>query len=107
MLKTFYTVSISKNHIREIRGEPTYMETVVVSQSQNKDMPLAQRVNSYLRAEGPNLAPFVVKESAAEAELDEYLLERAEAQLRSAQANVNAIRKRLEARIPERVQAQA
>lgn len=61
-------------------------------------LPLAQRVNTYLRAEGPNLAPFVVKESAAEVDLDEYLLERAEAQLRAAQAQVNEIRERLEAR---------
>lgn len=69
-----------------------------MSQTQENKMPLAQRVNSYLRNEGPNLAPFVIKESAAEADMDEYLLERAEVQLRSAQAQVNEIRERLEAR---------
>ena len=66
--------------------------------TEENQTPLAQRVNDYLRSEGPTSQAFVGKESAAEVEMDEYLLQRAEAQLKAAQEQVQEIRDRLEAR---------
>ena len=56
---------------------------------------LAQRVNSYLRTENPSKKVFAVKETAAELLPEEYLLERAEAELRIAQTRVEKLKRRL------------
>ena len=64
-------------------------------QLEYKEGHLSQRVADYLRTENPVTKVFAAKESAAEVELDEYLLQRAEAELRQAQEKVTEIRERL------------
>jgi hypothetical protein len=56
---------------------------------------LQQRVNSYLREEQPGDGVFAAPVQAAEAELKEYLLQRAETELRATQARIEALRQEL------------
>ncbi len=57
-----------------------------------RETSLQQRVNSYLREEQPGSGPFAAPAQAAETELKEYLLERAEAELRATQARIEELR---------------
>ncbi len=59
---------------------------------------LQGRVEDYLRQYNTDSNSFVMAAEAAEAELEEYLLERAEAELREAQAKVDAIKKQMQDR---------
>ncbi len=56
---------------------------------------LQQRVNDYLREENPGGGLFAAPSPAAEADLTEYLLERAEAELRATQVRIEALRQEL------------
>jgi hypothetical protein len=60
--------------------------------------PLQQRVNDYLRRKNPtqNIFSAAARDAeAADADLNEYLLKRAEEELRQAQARVDAIKQQI------------
>ncbi len=69
-----------------------------MSQDNGAQLSLAQRVNSYLRTEDPEKQVFAVKDNAAEIHAEEYLLQRAEEQLRAAQIRVDRLRERVHAK---------
>jgi hypothetical protein len=77
------------------------MEGKIVPHTEYNEGALSQRVADYLRTENPVTKVFAAKESAAEVELDEYLLQRAETELRQAQERVTEIRERLAASAAE------
>jgi hypothetical protein len=56
---------------------------------------LQQRVNDYLRREGNGGDLFASPAQAAEADLREYLLERAEAELRATRARIEELQREL------------
>ena len=67
-----------------------------MAQNQETGAPLQQRVNDYLRSRNPTKNIFsaaALDAEAAEAELNEYLLKRAEEELRQAQAKVELLKK--------------
>ena len=59
---------------------------------------LQRRVEDYLRQYNTDGNSFVRAAEAAEAELEEYLLKRAETELREAQSKVDAIKKQIQDR---------
>ena len=59
---------------------------------------LQRRVEDYLRQYNTDDNSFVMAAEAAEAELEEYLLKRAETELREAQSKVDAIKKQIQDR---------
>jgi hypothetical protein len=66
--------------------------------NQEIEIPLQQRVNEYLRSKNPtsNIFSAAARDAeAADADLNEYLLERAEEELRKAQARVEAIKQQI------------
>ena len=69
-----------------------------MTQNQEFEIPLQQRVNDYLRSKNPtgNIFSAAARDAeAADAELNEYLLKRAEEELRTAQARVEAIKQQI------------
>ena len=59
---------------------------------------LQRRVEDYLRQYNTHGNSFVMAAEAAEAELEEYLLKRAETELREAQSKGDAIKKQIQDR---------
>jgi len=66
-----------------------------MAHDQELDISLQQRVNNYLRSKSPatNIFSAAARDAeAADADLNEYLLKRAEEELRKAQERVEALR---------------
>ena len=88
----------NQSNLQGKRGEHKREGSAPMAHNQEVNAPLQQRVNDYLRSKNPtkNIFSAAARDTdAADADLQEYLLKRAEEELRQAQARVEAIKQKI------------